>query len=71
MSPVVIGVVVGVWSLVCLVVLAACWGAKRGDEALTTEARQHLSAVSPPVPAPGSRRWRTPFPGSPRRSRLH
>ena len=36
MSVVLMGIAAGVWFVVCLIVIAACWAAHRGDEELQT-----------------------------------
>ena len=36
MSVVLMGIAAGVWFVVCLIVIAACWAARHGDEELRT-----------------------------------
>lgn len=69
-NPWVIGVVIGLWLIVFLFVLAACWAAGRGDAALVSEAppgplaEERVSGPTPP-------RVRAPARSLARRPRLH
>lgn len=46
-SALVIGIGIGLWFLVCLVVIAACWAAHLGDEDLLMERADRGARPSP------------------------
>jgi len=70
-SLLVIGVVVGLWSVVCLVFVAVCWAAQRGDEALISEGLARGPAIQKPVADAIPRRVHAPFRGMIGRPRPH
>ena len=69
-SLLVIGVLLGLWVAVILIVVGACWAAQRGDEALEKPA---AGAIAPSAHVPSRRlpRLHVPFRGLTRPPRLH
>jgi hypothetical protein len=42
----VIAGLIGLWIAVCVIVLAACWAARRGDEAMARERSSHQDVLA-------------------------